>query len=227
MLKFLKRTIAAASLVAALLFPLKSKGDGFQLLELDVLQFGNSQSELLYSGFASYGNLDYRVEDGFSLFYDGKKLSIDYGELTYTTGQEGDFISGLLTFANSTPQLMPTPLDNIMDEALRFPEIRDQRIGRFSLQDLSTLFRSFHGLFDAASRENLSEGEANLRLSGRLDLQQYSIVRFIHHNNAGFFEHGTRVLGYGNAHAQLSYSLFEGEDIHLGTAYDEFLNKRL
>ena len=225
MLKFLKRTIAAASLTAALLYPLKSKGNEFRLLEPNELQFGNS--ELLDSGFTSYGNLDYRVEDGFSLAYDGRKLSVGYGELTYTTGEEGDFMSGLLAFANSTPQSIPTPLDNIMDEALRFPEIRNQMIGRFSLQDMSTLFRSFHGLFDTTNVENLSEGEAHLRLSGRLDLQQYSRMRFINRNNTCFFEHGTRVLGYGDAHAQLSYSLFSGEDIHLGTDYDEFLNKRL
>jgi len=52
-------------------------------------------------------------------------------------------------------------------------------------------------------------------------------MHFRHRNSLGFFEHGSRVLGYGNANARLSYKLIDGIDIPLGTEYDQFLDKYL
>lgn len=224
MLKFLKRTIAASTLAAALLTPLKSKADDYLLQEPTILGNGT----LLGSEFSSYGTLDYGAEAGFSMNYDGKHLSITYQDFTYTTGEdENDFIDGLLLFANSTNSLNRTPIEGILDDALKIPEIRNYTIGRFTMEDISFLFKSFYDLFEDSITEDAIEGQAHLRLRGRLDLQQYSRMRFSQNGTNGFFDHGTRINAGGDAHARFAYRLIEGEEIRFGTEYDRFLDKQL
>ncbi len=221
--KAIRNIVAAASLGLATLIPGKSNANensqDFILPMPEILQ----GTEV-----AGYGHIDYGVENGISLRYDGSDLSMRYGSLDYTTGEDDkDFVDALLNFANSSEVTANTPLDNIFSQALQFGFIRRQELGRFKLADIYSLFRLFHGLFDENIAEGVIHGRAGLKLRGRADFQHHSRTYFNHNGYDSFFEHNIQYSAFANADASLSYRLFEGEPIALGTDYDEFINKRL
>lgn len=218
--KLLRRTLAGLSLAAAMMFPAKSKAENLEEpLELSLQNAGMEFSE--------YGNINYGFEDNFELTYNGD-LIVRYGELEYNTGESNqDAIDALVQFANSNENMPVTPLDNIFNQAFQFPAIRNQSLGRFSLQDFSMLFKSFHDIFDIRRSDGLTSGSANITINGHIDLEHYARNYFRQGNHLAFFDHNSQLLAYGFVNARMDYLLLENEPIVLGTEYDEFINKRL
>lgn len=237
MLKKLKKAILGASLSATLLFPNNSNAD-YQLAEPQLRMASPRSTRLSSSEFSTYTTFDYGIEDNFSIDYDliydeethdwkSLALELNYGELSYNpaNGQD-DFIDGMLDFAQSGRRYPPTPLDGIMTSALSIRQIRNHEFGRFTLNDFYSLFRSYYDMFDEERRKGHIEGDAEINLGGKIDLQQYSNMRFVRNNARCFFGHGTRILAEGSASAGMSYSL-DGNGISLGTQYDELLDRSL
>lgn len=228
MLKSLKRSLAGVSFLAALWSAPDANAD-YRLSEPEFRIESPSSTRLIGSEFSTYWIIDYGAEDGFSMYYDGGDLTISYGNLSYNTGNsEQDFIDGMLSFASSRENgtFIETPLDGIMESALNIRQIRDHKFGRFMLNDIFLLFRSFYDLFDEDRYGNIIGGNADVTLGGKLDFQNYSTMLFRRNNQDCFFEHGTRVLAEGSANASMSYRL-EGNGLDLGTRYDELLDRKL
>lgn len=239
MLKSLKRSLAGVSLLAALCSPTNASAN-YQLKEPEFKLNSPNSTRFTGSEFASYGVFDYGFEDEFFIDYDITRdnatsdwdrfnLRLNYGELSYNPSYEQqDFIDGMLELAGSlnNQTSIRTPLDGIMNAALRVNQIQDHYFGRFKLNDIFLLFRSFNDLFEVNQSGNHTEGEADITLRGKIDLQQYSNMHFRRNRLNCFLEHGTRALAEANANANMSYNL-DGEGVSFGTPYDELLDRSL
>lgn len=236
MLKSLKRSLAGVSLLAALCSPTNANAD-YQLKEPNLSS--PRSTRLTGSEFSTYGVFDYGFEDGFFIDYDLTRdyvthdwdrlnVSLNYGELNYNPSYEQqDFIDGMLELANSPNGTQTsTPLDGIMNAALRIEQINDHYFGRFKLNDIFVLFRSFNDLFEVNRSGNHTEGEADITLNGKIDFQQYSNMHFRRNRLNCFLEHGTRAMAEANANANMSYNL-DGEGVSFGTPYDDLLDRSL